>query len=307
MEVFKLKNTAKAYGDIKSIVRATIEEGKAVFCEWPLARNTSEARDLASLAESKGVLTYVCLESRLSPPVAKIRDIISLGTIDAIRSTDILCTLGPVPTSWSSRNPAYSDVHSGQSPLNTRAGHPLDAFCHLLGEFDSFQSLLVTRRTEIKTYDASAMDIAALEKTDAAFEVAPRTAPDEILLQGRLAGGATVSFHLRSGDIDADGNNFRWLIAGENGLIEVTQKTGQFLRDKSVEIRLVKGSTSSVAFCGNDWISEGPFRVFGDNVVLTTPGLNYQAIAEGLDSATLDFRHAVKRREMIDDIISRGR
>jgi hypothetical protein len=38
------------------------------------------------------------------------------------------------------------------------------------------------------------------------FKSAKRTAPNEVLFQGRLVAGAVVNNYVRSGDNDADGN-----------------------------------------------------------------------------------------------------
>lgn len=326
VDQFELSSTAKAYADIDSMasdpnidliavcvevkmhakfVRAAFEHKKRVYCEWPLGRNFEEANELAALAAERGIQTYVGLESRLSPVSVKLREIISSGVIGKVTSTDVIGSLGFPPRVWSERLMFYIDVHSGQSPLHTRVGHFLDAFCFVVGEFASLQPLLATHQTKVDVYDVPMSELANSAKDpDMPFASVKRTAPDEFLLQGKLETGATASFHLRSGNNDADGNMLRWLITGTEGLVEVTQKTGQFVRDKSVEIKLVKGG--EVTTVELDWETKGEFEMFGDNVVLATPGRNYKAIADNVEEAIIDFEHAARRHKLLDQIVRSG-
>ena len=56
--------------------KAAIEGGKHVYTEWPLGRNTAEAVELADLAREKGVQTVVGLQSRVSPALMYIKELI---------------------------------------------------------------------------------------------------------------------------------------------------------------------------------------------------------------------------------------
>jgi predicted dehydrogenase len=47
-----------------ALSKPLLEKGKMVFCEWPLARNLVEMRELAGLAREKGVRTMVGLQGR---------------------------------------------------------------------------------------------------------------------------------------------------------------------------------------------------------------------------------------------------
>jgi predicted dehydrogenase len=326
IQEFGLSSTAAPYADIDSMasdpnidlivvcvevklhakfVKAAIEHGKKVYCEWPLGRHFEEANELATLAAERGVQTYVGLESRLSPVTTTLRQLISSDIIGKITSTDAIGCLGPPPKIWSEGSMFYLDVHSGQSPLHTRVGHFLDAFCFTVGEFQHFQPLLATHQTEVNVYDVPVSQLAEVVKNPGTpFRTVKRTSPDEILLQGQLIDGAVANIHLRSGANDADGNMLRWLITGTAGVIEVTQKTGQFLRDKSVKIELVKDGKITVVDL--DWDTDEEFGMFGDHVVLTTPGRNYKAIAENLEWAIIDFQHAATRHKMLDRIIKVG-
>ncbi|KAF2660362.1 NAD(P)-binding protein [Lophiostoma macrostomum CBS 122681] len=326
IQTFNLSKTAKPFSDLNhltsdpnidlivvavevkkhaALVKAAIEHGKNVYCEWPLDVNHVEAEKLAALAKEKGVKTYVGLENRRSPPWTALRDIISSGKIGDVLSTSVTATLGPIPQVWTERAAFYLDVYSGQSPLHTRVAHFLDGFCFALGEFDKYEALLETHQKEIKVCDVPVTELAdAAKNPDTKFKVLNRTAPDEMALQGRLDSGAVASVHFRSGPTDADGNILRWIIVGSQGLIEVTQKSGQFMRGTSVAIKVVKdGDVTDVKV---DWDLEGEFKMYGEAVGLTTPARNYKAFAEEDHYAITDFQHAVKRHKMLDQIIKRG-
>ncbi|KAF2107689.1 hypothetical protein BDV96DRAFT_453613, partial [Lophiotrema nucula] len=251
VRAFKLTDTAKPFPDIETMaadpdidlitvcvevkshahfVKVALEHSKHVYCEWPLAKDLKETEELAALAKSKGIQGYVGLESRLSPVSVKLRELLSESIIGKVLSTDVTGTLGTPPKIWSEKALFYLDVNSGQSPLHTRFGHFLDAFCFIVGELDEFTSLLATHEKEVKVYDVAVPLLAqAATNPDATSRMVQRTSPDEILIHGKLTSGALTSLHIRSGSTDADGNNLRWLITGTEGVIEVTQKAGQFL------------------------------------------------------------------------------
>ena len=65
--------------------KAAIEAGKHVYTEWPLGQTTTEAEELASLARAMGLQTAVGLQSRVSPALLYVKDLIESGhVIDAL-------------------------------------------------------------------------------------------------------------------------------------------------------------------------------------------------------------------------------
>ncbi|MEC8858268.1 MAG: Gfo/Idh/MocA family oxidoreductase, partial [Chloroflexota bacterium] len=69
--------------------KAAIEAGKHVFTEWPLGRTTDEAEKLAALAREKGVQTAVGLQSRVSPALLYIKDLIEDGYVGEVLSCHV--------------------------------------------------------------------------------------------------------------------------------------------------------------------------------------------------------------------------
>src|SRR5215217_6915093 len=70
---------------------AAVEAGKHVYTEWPLGRNTAEAEELAALARSKGVQTVVGLQSRVSPALSYMKELIEEGFAGEVLSCHADC------------------------------------------------------------------------------------------------------------------------------------------------------------------------------------------------------------------------
>lgn len=110
VEAFKLPPATKTYGDAAQlaadpdvdlvvcnvrvdrhheIMRPSVAAGKAVFCEWPLASNLDQVRDLVNLAREKGGRTMIGTQGRVSPVVVKIRELLEEGRIGKVLSSEV--------------------------------------------------------------------------------------------------------------------------------------------------------------------------------------------------------------------------
>lgn len=326
---FDLSDTATAFGDLDSFLahpaldlviicvdvaqhypfaKAALLKSKDVFCEWPLVKDTAEGRELLQIAQEKNLKTYTCLESPHSPVTQKLRSLISTGTIGSVISTNLYAIIPPTGPAWSEKAVFYLDVDSGQSPLHCRVAHPLEAFCRTLGEFTDFSSRLVTHQKTIRVYDVAIAELPGVLEDPGSrpYRTVDRTAPDEVLIQGQLEGGAAASVHFHTGSntVDGDGRVLRWVIAGTEGDIEVSQTAGVFLRDLSVRVRVLKGG--EVQDVQLDWEEKGEFGMFGEHVLLATPARHYRAIASGDADGIVDFKHGLKRHELLESIVKGG-
>ncbi|KAH9926364.1 hypothetical protein B0H21DRAFT_839432, partial [Amylocystis lapponica] len=70
---------------------AIIEAGKDLFIEWPAGRNLQETVALAEAAKRKGIRTMVGLQSRQSPALNKLKEIVESGVIGRVYSTTMWC------------------------------------------------------------------------------------------------------------------------------------------------------------------------------------------------------------------------
>ena len=188
----------------REIVTAALNAGKSVYSEWPLGRDHEEAREMTELAASRKAATLVGLQSRRSPAVRHIRDLIADGYLGTILSTTMVGSsrLGGEIDAGNAYN---LDQTNAASMLNVAAGHSLDAMAHVLGDFAELSALLGTRRPSI-----------TVEGTG---ERLVKTSPDQIAIHGRLETGVTASVHFREGN--HGGTGLLWEINGTEGTLQL--------------------------------------------------------------------------------------
>lgn len=294
-------------------VKKALERSKPVFVEWPLSSNADQARELVKIAEEKNLKTFTCLETPVLPVTLKLRSLVEGGAIGSLISSNFHAVLPPTGPAWSEHASFYLQVESGQSPLHCRVAHPLDAFLRVVGEFETFNSEVVTHQKTIRLYEVPVADLASVAQDPESkpYKQVPRTSPDEVFIQGRLTSGALASLHFHTGadflNPDGSTSNLRWIIHGTEGDIYITQTSGALLRDASAKIQLVKGKKAEDIPI--DWEKEGDFKMFGDWVVLATPGRHYRTIAEGwgkeegYGDKVVDFRKGLERLELLEKIV----
>ncbi|WP_424950330.1 Gfo/Idh/MocA family protein [Deinococcus sp.] len=195
------------------IVRAAIEAGKHVYCEWPLGNGLAEAEELAALARARGVLGVVGTQARVAPEVGYLKQLIADGFVGEVLSTTVVARGG----GWGGmipdkKNNAYTlDQASGATMLTIPVGHTLVALREVLGELAEVSSVLATRR-----------GVALVAETG---EQVPVSAPDQVLVSGVFASGAPVSVHYRGG-LPWNGDGFFWEINGTEGDLQVSAPLG---------------------------------------------------------------------------------
>ena len=197
------------------IVKAAIEAGKHVYCEWPLGNGLAEAEEMAALARAKGVLGVVGTQAPLAPEMEYLRHLIADGFVGEVLSTTLVARGGalqgggtiPDKKTW-----AYLlDRANGATMLTIPVGHTLAALTSVLGEVAEVSAVLATRRTTALAVDTG--------------ETLPVSAPDQVLVNGLLASGAPLSIHYRGGTARDDDGLF-WEINGTEGDIRVSGSSG---------------------------------------------------------------------------------
>ena len=197
------------------IVKAAIEAGKHVYCEWPLGNGLAEAEEMAALARAKGVLGVVGTQAPLAPEMEYLRHLIADRFVGEVLSTTLVARGGalqgggtiPDKKTW-----AYLlDRANGATMLTIPVGHTLAALTSVLGEVAEVSAVLATRRTTALAVDTG--------------ETLPVSAPDQVLVNGLLASGAPLSIHYRGGTARDDDGLF-WEINGTEGDIRVSGSSG---------------------------------------------------------------------------------
>lgn len=166
-------------------VMATLNAGKHVYCEWPLGLNTSQAIEMNNLATAKKVHHAVGLQARQSPEVNFVKDLVAEGYIGKVLSCHmkVFTTAKGGTTNEASK---YLLNHSnGANLLTINAGHAIDALCYTVGDFKELSATIANQIKHAKVQETGEL----IEKTTA----------DQILINGTLKSGATVSIHVQGG------------------------------------------------------------------------------------------------------------
>jgi predicted dehydrogenase len=193
------------------LVKAALEAGKMVYCEWPLGNGRAEAETMAALAESKVIPAHIGLQGRSSPAIRYIRDLVASDRIGEVISSTLVASAGAWGATIEPRLVYGLDRKNGVSMLTVQFGHTIDSFCWCLGEFKGLSATLATRYPLAKRTDTG--------------EKVPKTIDDQIAITGTLDNGAVAAVHYRSGISQAA--NFFWEINGSKGDLVITSTSGR--------------------------------------------------------------------------------
>jgi predicted dehydrogenase len=195
------------------LVKAALEAGKHVYCEWPLGNGLAQAEELAALARKKGVLGVAGTQARAAPEIGYLRKLIADGFVGDVLSTTM--------TAWAREWGASidnADVYgytldkaNGATMLTIPIGHTLAALRDVLGDIGELSAVVANRRPEVRSLDTG--------------QTVPKTAADQVLVSALLASGAPLSLHYRGG-APRSGVGFTWEINGTEGDIRVTGPSG---------------------------------------------------------------------------------
>ena len=204
--------------------KAAIEAGKHVFTEWPLGRNTAEAEELATLARDKGVQTAVGLQSRVSPALLYVKELIEGGYVGEVLSCHVTTMRDGALERPSSRT-WQRDASLGAHTLTIASGHVIDALRFVAGNFARVACMVSTQAKEWYETD-----------TQQFVEV---TSSDNVRVSGQLESGAAVSVHV--GAVPWAGSGFRMEIYGREGTL-VTTGSVSSQRGETLRVQGARGS-----------------------------------------------------------------
>lgn len=112
--------TVKVPRHLELVTKALVA-GKAVFSEWPLGMNLSDAERMLALAKSKNAFTAIGLQTRSVPAISYMRDLITDGYLamsSQFRSSDLASSgarrsarATSIPWTWPTEPPC-STCHS---------------------------------------------------------------------------------------------------------------------------------------------------------------------------------------------------
>lgn len=269
---------------------AALEAGKQLFCEWPLAATTGQARQMLDLAERKGLRHMVGLQARGAPALNRVRDLIVDGYIGKPLSCTMIVATPNWGTEFTSSRAYLADRSTGATLMTIPGGHSIDALCFCLGEFKELSSFVATQRRQVRNVETG--------------ETLQMTSPDQVLLNGMLENGALASVHVKGGTANSIG--FLFEIQGTDGDLVIEPVRPRPGSSVQISELTIKGSRAGkpleeVQVPQNyRWVPSAvpvgpPFNV-GQLFVRMA-----EAIREG-KPASPDFALAVKRHHLLDVI-----
>ena len=182
------------------LTMAALAAGKPVFCEWPLALDTAEAREMTSAAEEGGIPTAVGLQGRFAPAVAWARRLVADGAVGRPLSFVVSQMLSKFEVdsdrAWLVRHEEASGA------LFVAFGHVMDSVRFILGEVENIDARQMT------------LSPAGLYTEGGTFEW--RTA-DTVMAIAGLAGGVVGTAYVSNTTSPPQGYSLR--IIGEEGQI----------------------------------------------------------------------------------------
>jgi predicted dehydrogenase len=195
----------------RELITQALEAGKAVFSEWPLGVNLTEAQALRDLAKTNRLATSIGLQTRAAPAFAYARDLIRDGFVGEVLSATMIGS-GIIWGDAMSDAYAYTlDRANGAAMVNVPFAHSIDGLLHVLdARFETVSGLLGNARHTIRMVETGA------ER--------PLSVADQIQVAGRLANGAVVTAHFRGGL--SRGTNFHVEINGTQGDLILTSPIG---------------------------------------------------------------------------------
>ena len=265
--------------------KAAIDAGKHVYTEWPLGRTTAEAEELSKLAQDKGVQTAVGLQSRVSPALLYVKELIESGYVGEVLSCHVT-TMRDGGSERPSSNTWQRDASMGANTLTIANGHVIDALRFVAGNFTRVSCTVTTQVSQwFETDTQRFVDV---------------TSPDNVRVSGQLENGSSASVHVAA--VPWAGSGFRMEIYGRAGTLVITgnvsSQRGEMLRvqgaQKSHELEDLT-IPSRFVYVPSDFPSGDPFNV----------GQMYALFAEAIhrgNSRLPTFETAVELHRFIDTI-----
>jgi len=270
------------------LTKNALEAGKNVYCEWPLGANTKEAEELAALARKMKVHTMVGLQRRASPAFQHMRDLVKEGYVGQVLSVTMTHMGSGVLTRTADRT-WQRDVTLGANTLTITFGHAIDAVCMVVGELAEVSAIVSTQVPQwFETDTKKSVDV---------------TSPDNIMIQGRLEGGAIVSAYV--GVHPYHGSGYRLEIYGKEGTLMMIGggEAGEEARRKVMGGRKDDKALTEIPVPEKyKWVPED-VRNAGPSYDV---GQMWVKFAEAIRTNTAidpDFDFAVRRHRMLDAIV----
>jgi predicted dehydrogenase len=168
-----------------ALVRAALEAGKDVLCEWPLACCTADAQRLLDLARQVRRRHFIGLQAFVAPEVRLARQMIADGAIGLLEAVTVRVASATGGTPFPADGRYLFEPAIGTSLLSIQVAHTLAAVTRLVGPLVTLTALNRTRHPRVELRETG-------ERVDAPFSdhvaIAAVTA-DDLLVTMNVATG----------------------------------------------------------------------------------------------------------------------
>jgi predicted dehydrogenase len=270
------------------LIRAGLAAGKHVFSEWPLGVDAEQAGALAALADQSGVVHVVGLQGYNAPGAVFVRELVDQGTIGKPLAVSVVTAGGPAGPRIPAGNLYAVDVAAGATILSISAGHVLATLARAVGQLRSVSGIVALVNPE-----------ATVVETGQHVAV---SAPDQVVLTGRLDNDAVASIAIQGGAAPA-APGFEIRIVGTEATLTVRPASpgGLHITDWAISIARWGGRQEDLAIPDRlvpipASVPSGPPR----NVAVL-----YRLLAEGIRDGrrvTPDFTTAVGQHQLLETI-----
>ncbi|KAL0765926.1 hypothetical protein CaCOL14_011668 [Colletotrichum acutatum] len=242
VKAYNLPSSTKAYGspadlaadpDVDLVVVSTrvdqhydtalssVEAGKSVYVEWPLAQDAKRAGELADAARRSGARTVVGVQGRFAPSLLKVKEILEEGRIGKVLSSEVRAAGGSLDRNVLPVGLKYfTQREIGGNVITIGFGHLFDQVQHVLGEATIQHSHTQIQRPDVKIRNPSTQQIVeTVESNVPDLLVATATLPPSNLVSAQ---GATLLARFRRGQPFAGEPQLSWTINGGKGEIRLT-------------------------------------------------------------------------------------
>lgn len=219
-----------------ALAKPSLEAGKAVFIEWPVAASATASRALldpgtiSTAYQAALKRSVVGLQGQVTPILATVKAVLDSGRVGKVLSSEVRFATHIWPRDALPRGLAYfADRSVGGNPLTISYGHVVDYVQYVLGgDFDagSVKATSFVQRPRVGVLG----DDAGTPVRTVTNEV-----PDFVAVHGHLRGGrrtvpgAPLAITMLTGPAFKGRPAFEWTIAGEKGEILLTSPDGPYL------------------------------------------------------------------------------
>jgi predicted dehydrogenase len=265
------------------VMKAALEAGKHVYCEWPLGATLQEAEELTKLASDKGLVTAIGLQGYYAPEFVYLKQLYDEAWFGQVVSVHM--TMQTKASSERASAQAWEEEkHRKATLFSIVGGHTLFYLSHIFGGITEVSGQLSTQLKELNLKDSG--------------QIVKNDVPDQISIQGLLTG--EIPFVSQISAVPHHSNGWKLEIFGTEATIKATstmlpQITPIKLLGAKGNNELIKMEVPSELVKYN-YLPDGP----AGNV-----GRNYGSMAEAIlagDKFRPNFDDALKMHKLLHTI-----